>query len=241
MRSTTSQRETEKSNYRQDHVSRISSFLGSLSQDPLNTELRSEIMSLSDEENSLDTTNQEDSIKSQQRLGITPFSVQKPEDLSFSEDAMSPMMQRLAKAEALRVSRGDHSLPADEQEFDRRRAQSDGEHYHNQSALRNLRGHNAMFDRRRPELSDLRTTDAIIDNSRSEVNVGSFQSPSDEEQEPEPHRSRIPQFRTPKSNNKYDGGTSPNPRFNKLRNLFEERPNEAIFPPDQHWQYGVAK
>jgi hypothetical protein len=237
---TTSQRETEKSSYRQEHVSRISSYLGSLSQDPLNAELRSEIMSLSDEEES----DQEDSIKSQQRLGITPFSVQKPEELSFSDDAMSPMMQTLAKKEAaMRMARGDHnnSIPIDEQVFDRRRAQSDGEYYHNQSnTLGSLRGRNAMLDSRRPGLSALRTTDAIIDSSQSDFNVGIFPSPSDERHETP--RSRIPQPRTPKSNtNKYDGGTSPNPRFNKLRNLFEERPNEAIFPPDQHWQYGVAK
>ena len=190
---------------------------------------------------------QEGSIRSQ-RLGITPFDAETEEEPSFNYSAMSPMMQKLAKAEAVRNSaREDFSVPTDETHADRRRrAQSDGEPYTRKSGrLTALRGNAAMLDHTGTvrRLSDLRDNKAIIDSSQSDVqtdvNVAYWEAPQEEgieiplsnsrSTDPEPQQ---PKRATPKNTSR---------RFNKLRNLFEERQNEAIFPPDQHWQYGVAK
>jgi hypothetical protein len=243
---------------RQEQAPRITTFTGTFDNSrsapsPHNPDLAS-IGDYPDEvsEDTFDYTfqdqEQEGSLPSQ-RLGITPFNSEKKEEPSFNYEAMSPMMQKLAKAEALRSSREDHSLPTDEPIMERRlRTQSDGEAHANRGGgrLSGIRGNHLMLDARRTRrLSDLRDNTAIIDSSHSDVNVpvGFFQPPYEGVEIPLP-RATSEEPKTPTTTpkqKKFNSGPSPSRKFNKLRNLFEERQNEAIFPPDQHWQYGVAK
>ena len=67
----------------------------------------------------------------------------------------------------------------------------------------------------------------------------------------EPVQPSEPVVQTPKKPNpvkktspsppKVKTNASPNPKFNKLRNIFEDKPKNAIFPPGEHWQSGVSK
>lgn len=93
----------------------------------------------------------------------------------------------------------------------------------------------------RARLRALRSNEAIIDSSQSDVNFGSQRNPARIPLD-EPNRPNdLPQSRIPWLN-KTPRPTPPpktdNPKFNKLRNLFEEKPKNAIFPPDEHWQSG---
>lgn len=182
------------------------------------TYMYGEVMSMSDNDEVSDGSDtQEVSLRSQQRLGITPFSVQAPDGM------MSPAIQH----------RSEVGIPNTAHNVRRSRASSDGDHYAKGGGLSRLRGHSAMLDNGRLGLSDLRHNNAIIDSSKSDVNVGYFGGQSDEETPARSNASRQTMESTP--------GPSPNPKFNKLRSLFEEKKNEAIFPPGQHWQYGGGK
>ena len=208
---------------------RITSFTGAI-QDSSLAAFNDQILQISDDEKSENT---EDRSIISQRLGITPFSVQKPGELSSqSHNAMSPMMQNVPQSTA-RGADGSFALPMDEESFERRRrTQSDG----GGLSLSNLRHNSAMMDHSKPGLHDLRANNAIIDSSKSDVNVGYFDGPygPDDEQEP-PKTPRV--LKTSRGIN-----PSPNKRFNKLFNLFEERPNkEGIFPPDPNWQLGANR
>jgi hypothetical protein len=210
-----SRRAADKPRHNQEQAPRIPTFTGIL---PTGELYNQEIMSVSDNDDYSEDSQSEDDHQREdghERLGITPFSVQKPEERGGSSDDLSPTMQKLARDEAMRTGARDDnfSMPADEHVFDRRRAQSGGESY-------NSRPH---------RLSDLRSTNAIIDSSQSDVNVGFSNSNSSGSPE---RQSRIPASRAPKL------ASSPNPGFNKLFSLFEGRPNNAVFPADEHWQNG---
>ena len=108
-------------------------------------------------------------------------------------------------------------------------------------------------------LSELRKTDAIIDSSKSDVN------PSYDRDQMKAAMRAVPQIQpatitesgrfaranvNDPSPNKGTFSASPrvketkNKRFNKLRGLFEQRTNEQpepIYPPTEHWQYGLRK
>jgi len=107
-------------------------------------------------------------------------------------------------------------------------------------------------------LSDLRKTEAIIDTSKSDVN------PTYDRDQMRAAMRAVPQMQpaTITESGHFArvnvNGTSPNKatttsprvketknkRFNKLRGLFEQRTNEQpepIYPPTEHWQYGLRK
>jgi hypothetical protein len=209
-----SRRAADKPRYKQEQAPKKPTFTGIL---PTGELYNQDIMSVSDNDDYSEDSQREDDHQREdghQRLGITPFSVQKPAERGeFSDDDLSPTVQKLARDEAMRAGARDDnfSMPTDEQAFDRRRAQSGGESYNN----------------RPNRLSDLRSTNAIIDSSQSDVNVGFSNSSGSPERQ-----SRIPPARVPKL------ASSSNPGFNKVFSLFEGRPNNAVFPADEHWQNG---
>jgi hypothetical protein len=175
----------------------------------------------------------EDENARNQRLGITPFSVQRPKGSSpYGLDTSSPavgVMSRNLDREEPSTNYGSvrRSLPMDSNRIEQRpRTKSEGESFHTQRA----------------RLQDLRKNEAIIDSSRSEINVGNHPNlgedrvpvPAPQEQQ----RPRVPFFNKAGNNPQPPNPNGQNPRFSKLRNLFEERPKNAIFPPDEHWQSG---
>jgi len=119
------------------------------------------------------------------------------------------------------------------------------ESYPESSSLRPNTGGSSSSHRAR--LSDLRKNQAIADSSQSDVNIGGFKDPGDiplsGPPTRQPDRSQNPwlagnsKSRAPKP----AAGKPSNPNFSKLRDLFETRPKNAIFPPDEHWQRGVSK
>jgi len=207
-----------------------------------------DLASISDDEFTFDTDTQGGSLVSgqgQRRLGISPFNAQADEDnqdYSFNYEVMSPMMQKLAKGKASRPRQEeeDYSHPTDEQHT-RHAPQPQGQQQ--APTLAQLRGLNPGN-----ALHDLRDNNAIIDSSQSDVTLSEIGVPMPTPPSllgggvPDPRLVRNPSTRTPttpktRKTPKYAG--SPNPRFNKLRNLFEDKPDNAIFPPDANWQYGA--
>jgi hypothetical protein len=186
---------------------------GEMYQDPSLQTTNHPVLSMSDDSGD-DSYRYEDESARSQRLGITPFSVQRRKGSSpYSED----------REERSTVRR---SFPMDNNRMEQRpRTKSEGE----------------SFQTQRARLQDLRKNEAIIDSSRSEINVGNFSNPG-ESRGPMPAPQEQPPSRIPFVNNAVTKpqpkNTRQNPRFSKLRNLFEERPKNAIFPPDEHWQSG---
>lgn len=190
------------------HQPRKSSYMGitmtgEMYQDPSLQRIDHPALSMSDD-SADDSYRYEDEGARSQRLGITPFSVQRPNNAPlYSEDRLS-----LPK-------NFDREEPSNRME-QRPRTKSEGE----------------SFQSQRARLQDLRKNEAIIDSTRSEINVGN---------NPYPGQTRVPipasflngGLKTPQPKT-----TSQNPKFSKLRNLFEELPKNAIFPPDEHWQSG---
>lgn len=104
-------------------------------------------------------------------------------------------------------------------------------------------------------LSDLRNTDAIIDSSQSDVNVNI----SYDRDHMKAAMKAVPQIqpvtvsesrRVSRVSTIPEVDTGPrvketkNKHFNKLRGLFEQRTNEQpepIYPPTEHWQYGIRR
>lgn len=170
-----------------------------------------ETMQVSDDESSEDS----DTQRSNQRLGISPYSVQKPGERS-SSDAV-PMQK---PPSGFASSNDRHSS-------NRRPREHSGEEG---QTLASLRGNSSITDQTKRGLSLLRANNAIIDSSQSDVNVGTHPTSFDDQTKPPP---RSPNVRTPRE--------SKNGKFSKLFNLFEERPKNAVFPPGKEWQNGGSR
>ena len=171
-------------------------------------------MSGSSDADSFDAAFREEEARSRsgRRLGITPFSI--PHDaspLGYGAGPLSPITGGIVLS----------TPPKDD----------DGPHYYNR---RNATATTTTSDRAR--LSALRSNEAIIDSSQSDVNFGGNQSDPTEGTTSSrvPFQSKAPTRPTslPKTN------SNVNPNFNKLRNLFEDKEQKAIFPPDEYWQSG---
>jgi hypothetical protein len=150
----------------------------------------------------------------------------------------------------------------------RRRAKSDGDRpQYNfnkpKTNLTSLRGYQAVMENRK-KLAALRSNTAIIDTSKSDVNIGGFNpSPGDDKPEPSP---RPPQSPTSKQMQTHEPTAVPvrrwtpspkrlstpeptvtperrwsspkknsnsNSKFSSALNMFEKKPQNAVFPPGQ--------
>jgi len=205
---------------------------GGLYQDPSLRNINRPVSSMSEESDDDSYRDEEESALSHRRLGISPFSVQKTNAApAYSEGIISPTMDIISKTIDKEQPAGTRTngavrklFPPDNRRMERPYTQSHGSSSHSNKS----------------RLSDLRTNNAIIDSSESDVNVGNFPtlgsttsaSPGSQQM------ARSPFFKTP---TKTGPRGTPNQKFNRLRSLFEERPKKAIFPPDEHWQSGALK
>jgi hypothetical protein len=149
-----------------------------------------------------------------QRLGISPFKASGPDQIYMST---SPIQENSIHSSSIRTD-----------------------------PSRSLSSHKSR-------LADLRNTDAIIDESQSDVN------PAYDRDQMMAAMKAVPQMRPASISmtgqvSRINVGSSrtPSPRvkpttnkhFNKLRGLFEQKTNaqpDPIYPPTEHWQYGVHK
>lgn len=211
------------------------------------------MFALSDSEDDDDTYRDDDGSLPSLRLGITPFKAQPVEDTLYSSPQSSPLEghERSAFAPPMASMEAPQRTP---DESRRQAAKSEGDFRKNQVT----------------KLADLRKSEAVIDGTQSDVNVGFFPmtsaaSPdpifmstddkskprqslfgrkskqvSDEQtrsdSKPEEPKAGFQQKTTPSPMKVKD---TDNPKFNKLRNIFEEKPKNAIFPPGENWQSGV--
>jgi hypothetical protein len=156
--------------------------------------------------------NREDDARRGQRLGITPFSIPKDTSpIAYTSNAGVSPVRGMS-------SRG-HDEPQSRL-------------YHDGSSIG-----------QRARLSALRSNEAIIDSSQSDVNVGGHRVPMDNPTESRPRQ--MPSSRLPiPSKAPPRPGPPQNPanlKFSKLRNLFEDKEQKAIFPPDEYWQSGKLR
>ena len=155
----------------------------------------------------------------QERLGITPFSVQKPNGahhLSYQQE------------------RGGTHLENGDSRF---------------GALASLRGQTAVLDESKinghsrgrhstgGRLSALRSNDAILDSSQSDVGA-SYPVAYDDTaaiRSTQPSRGGIPRRNKSMPSNR----PKHTKKFNNIRAMFEKTADQKdpIFPPDQHWQF----
>lgn len=199
---------------------------GGLYQDPSLNNISGPINSMSDdsdEDNSYREDN--DSLKSHERLGITPFSVQNGADSNgYNQDPISPTMEILNKG--------------------LEQSSSSGRNHQQIYAVENrqsyMGGGMRMPDTHNhppPRLADLRTNQAIIDDAQSEANFATYSDVSAVSKNaipvPSQTTSRMGFFN---SSSKPRPPKNTNQKFSKLRSLFEERPKNAVFPPDENWQ-----
>ncbi len=190
---------------------------GVLYQDPSLNTITGRENSTSDDSDDNSYREDGEGLTSHERLGITPFSVQNNGGLSGYGDAyMAPTMdisQKKIDEPAHGSGRVRHIFPVENQR---------------PASVKN-QGHPAR-------LADLRTSQAIIDDTQSDAN---FATNSDSgaipvaTSTPSEAPRRVPFFGTPA---KPSSQKNTNQKFSKLRSLFEERPKNAVFPPDENWQ-----
>ena len=199
------------------------------------------------------------------RLGITPFRVQKRENVGFDGGPISPMMQKLARAEASRVERdGEESWLTDERRNDHIRSNPQSQNssresnfslqqfgQQNPSRENGQKGREPGISSQEPHsLSNLRGNNAVLDTKShlkalrannaivdsSQSDVNFSMVPSDEE--PERTTRSVPKLDPPRgSSGSGRRKQKSNEKFNSIRTMFESRTKGAIFPPDEHWQY----
>ena len=160
-------------------------------------------MSSSDADSFDEAREEEARSRSGRRLGITPFSI--PTDaspLGYGAGSLSPKVGTTVTKNA-------------------------------QDEPQRLNGRNSTLTTSggRVRLSALRSNEAIIDDSQSDINFGAQSAAAEEPPSRVPFQNRAPR---PPPQPK----TAGNPNFNKLRNLFEDKEQKAIFPPDEYWQSG---
>lgn len=198
------------------------------------------------EEPSFGLSPSDDSPPNNKRLGITPIKEEKeprPELKRHSTSAAQLGYQKFAA--------------------NRRRAQSEGDA--RKPNLKNLRGYQSIVEEKKQRLANLRSSSAIIDASKSDVNVGGFDTvdiaPERSKEKPkqaakpaapkpvawptvpttyvkpapkpvqkpaEPPKPPVApsrSFSAPKVNN------NNNSKFSGARAMFENKPQNAIFPP----------
>lgn len=181
------------------------------------------------------------SLRSHERLGITPFSVQNAAaSQAYNGDPISPTMTSKGRdGDPVYNGRNRQIVPIDNSRT-------------NPNIInRGTRNSTGGLQSRQPppvRLSELRTNQAIIDDSQSDANFVTF---SDAGSDPIPsaliprstHPTSAPSASTARKsffNNPPSKPREPpksnNQKFSKLRSLFEERPKNAVFPPDENWQ-----
>lgn len=175
------------------------------------------------------------SLRSHERLGITPFSVQNSAAVfqAYNSDPISPSMTNKGREGGPVINgRSRQIFPIDNTK--------------NNPSIVN-RGARNPISSQPPSvrLSDLRTNQAIIDETQSDANFVTFSDAGSDpiSPAPRPRPTQPTTTATPTSRNSFFNPPS-NPReskptnqkFSKLRSLFEERPKNAVFPPDENWQ-----
>ena len=154
----------------------------------------------------------------QQRLGITPFSVEKPNGahhISYQQEntrSHFEMPDKMTRQGALASLRGQDAV------LDNRNTQGHGRSRHSTGG----------------RLSALRANDAILDASQSEVGV-SYPVPIERNND-----KKMPRGGVPRRHNSLPSSRPMHAKkFNNIRAMFERSADrqDAIFPPDQHWQF----
>jgi hypothetical protein len=176
-----------------------------------------------------------------QRLGITPFSVQQPGSISYDDIAAqvpSPMMAKLARDSALRPqAQDDDTHPTDE--LTRRGHATGNDIIHAPrnrrdptTSLSSLRGSDAVIGKG-SGLKALRSNNAIVDETDSDVNLSLLSRAPSDEQDTRRAASRI---QTPRQEVRRSRSRSSS--FNNIVSMFETKEKTAIVPPDPNWQCG---
>ena len=174
---------------------------------------------------SSDNSSDDETMGSDRRLGITPFSVQNP---AMIHSPMAGMAGNLYGP-----SRSPDSEDDDRQGQGR---QFDGGTYHEQTAR-----YSNNVSPASGSLSSLRHTDAILDGSISDdVNVPSDEFTAPEERRESAMKMPSPPLRDPRTvptRNAPPRQRSKNKGFNNIVNMFEAKEKSAIYPPNESWQY----
>jgi len=170
-----------------------------------------ESMRSSDDESDVET------LESDRRLGITPFAVQRPAGYQ------NPAVQHSPIPGLYRASRSpQHVTPSEDQ---RQRALSGGISPHSGGSLSSLR----------------RNGDSILDDSISDdVNVPSDEVTAPDQGHESPAFSSAPGSRDPRTLRPKivpPRQRSKNKGFNNIVNMFEAKPKNCIYPPNESWQY----
>ena len=174
---------------------------------------------------SSDNSSDDETMGSDRRLGITPFSVQNP---AMIHSPMAGMTGNLYGP----------SRSPDSEDDDRREKEGNfgGGTFHEQTAR-----YSNNVSPASGSLSSLRHTDAILDGSISDdVNVPSDEFTAPEERREHAMKMSSPPLRDPRTvptRNAPPRQRSKNKGFNNIVNMFEAKEKSAIYPPNESWQY----